>query len=122
VIDPISFAFSLLSADQLRQVVHNPGTVPDAEFGSPGPDFTTVVEESFERYKSAELQERLLRLPYTRERCSYMVHSVPKDDVRRLVGELRPRGEYLFVTDACENYYASFGTSWDEFIKAMKVE
>jgi hypothetical protein len=104
-------------------VIHNPGTPPDAGLASPGPDITTVVEESYAQYRSATLQERLASiLPYERARCSYMVHSVPRGQIGRLVAELRHRGEYLFVTELCEDYYVRFGASWEEFCGAMDVD
>jgi hypothetical protein len=102
-------------------VIHNPGTVPDPEFTNPGPDITTVVEESYANYSKASHQERhnkLLR--YSREKCAYMVHSVPVENMQNLVHELRHRGEYLFVTDLSKDYYCKFGPSWKQFIGAMQ--
>jgi hypothetical protein len=103
-------------------VFHNPGTVPHPDFANPGPDATTVVEESYAQYQSAQLQERLSLVPYDRERCCYMVHSVPREEVRGLVEGLRTRGRYLFVTDVSEHYYVQFGSSWNEFIEAMQLD
>jgi hypothetical protein len=80
------------------------------------------VEESYAQYQSAALQEQLSYLHYDRSRCGYIVHSVPGDEVKRLVHDLRLRGEYLFVTDLCENYYIRFGSSWSDFIEAMQME
>ncbi|KAG9234923.1 Spherulation-specific family 4 [Amylocarpus encephaloides] len=103
-----------------RLVIHNPGTVPDAGLANPGPDVSTVVEESFANYQSAHLQDRLRRLlRYDHGRCSYMVHSVPRHQVVDLVRELRPRGKYIFVTDLHEDYYCHFGPSWGDFVDAM---
>jgi hypothetical protein len=48
-----------------------------------------------------------------------MVHSVPGDDVKPLVKDLRERGEYIFVTDNCEDYYVKFGQYWTDFVEAM---
>jgi hypothetical protein len=48
-----------------------------------------------------------------------MVHSVPEEDLRPLVMDLRERGEYIFVTDNCEEFYCKFGRFWTEFVKAM---
>ena len=105
------------------QVIHNPGTVPDARLAEPGPDVTTVLEEPYKKYRSAALQERLSTLvPYDRPRCSYMVHSVPRDKVTGLVSELRFRGEFLFVTDQRHHFYDRFGSSWSEFVEAMAME
>lgn len=103
-------------------MIHNPGTVPEASLATPGADITTVVEESYAQYQSAWLQERLSSLHYDRTKCSFMVHSVPWDEVEQLVHHLRHRGEYVFVTDLSEHYYSRFGSSWGEFIKAMQME
>jgi hypothetical protein len=101
------------------QVIHNPGTPPDTDLAKPGPDVTTVLEESFASWQSAVVQERLQTVPYGRARCAYMVHSVPKIAIRDLVQELRHRGKYLFVTDLFENYYVGFGSCWKDFVDAM---
>jgi hypothetical protein len=104
-------------------VIHNPGTVPDIALANPGPDITTVVEESFAVYQSAELQQRLSELlQYERQQCAFMVHSAPRENVQGLTQSLRSRGKYLFVTDLYEDYYCHFGPSWAEFCEAMERE
>ncbi|EPE31768.1 cell surface spherulin 4-like protein [Glarea lozoyensis ATCC 20868] len=106
-----------------RLVVHNPGTVPDTGLANPGPDITAVFEESFAAYQSDGLQQRLSNLlRYDRTKCSFMVHSVPREHVRGLTQSLRWRGKYLFVTDLSENYYCRFGPSWASFCEAMARE
>ena len=115
-------AFKLfLNIDLSRQIIHNPGTTVDAKLANahPGPDVTAVVEERFVQYRSAAMQERLSSLRLGRARCCYIVHTVPKDEVKTLVHELRKLGEYVFVTDLCEHYYSRFGPSWKEFVEAM---
>jgi hypothetical protein len=104
-------------------VIHNPGTIPDASLANPGPDVAAVFEASYAEYRSAAIQERLSSLlPYKRNRCAYFVHSVPVEELKRLVLELRHRGGYLFATDLRENFYVRFGPSWREFIAAMQME
>jgi Spherulation-specific family 4 len=83
---------------------------------------STVTEESFTQWQSQAVQQRLSMVPYDYARSAYMVHSVPVDDVRGLVRQLRHRGKYLFVTDLSEHYYVQFGSSWREFIDAMHNE
>ncbi|QDS78008.1 hypothetical protein FKW77_002518 [Venturia effusa] len=104
-----------------RIIIHNPGTTVDAKLAAadPGPDITAVVEESFEQYRSNSMQERLLLNRLDRSKCSYIVHTVPKDELKPLVHQLRKRGEYLFVTDLCADYYSQFGPGWREFIEAI---
>lgn len=48
-----------------------------------------------------------------------MVHSVPEEEVANLTIALRERAEYLFVTSLTENFYESFGPSWETFVAAM---
>ena len=104
-------------------MIHNPGTVPDTALAKPGPDVTTVVEESFVVYQSTELQKRLSKLlRYDREKCSFMVHSVPRVHIQGLTRSLRWRGKYLFVTDLCEDFYCHFGPSFKDFCDAMAGE
>ena len=105
------------------QVIHNPGTVPDASLTYPGPDVTAIVEESYQRYRSVELQEQLSSLlRYDWSRCCYIVHSVPRNEVLQLVLELRHRGKYLFVTELSTDYYVRFAPGWEEFVEAMQIE
>lgn len=107
----------------LGQVIHNPGTIPEATLANPGPDVAAVFEASFAEYRSPAIQERLSSLlPYKRNRCAFFVHSVPAEEVKPLVLELRHRGKYLFATDLRENFYVQFGPSWREFIAAMEME
>ncbi|KAF2010103.1 hypothetical protein BU24DRAFT_444743 [Aaosphaeria arxii CBS 175.79] len=105
-----------------RLVIHNPGTAVDATLAQPGPDLTTVVEDSFANYRTDDYQRWLATSPYNRTRSSYMVHSVPKCEVSALTHELRDRAEYLFVTDLTQAFYESFGPSWAEFVAAVARE
>ncbi|KAF2667968.1 hypothetical protein BT63DRAFT_375237 [Microthyrium microscopicum] len=107
-----------------RLIIHNPGTPPDVEVGNAGADVTTVVEESFASYESPALQEyyaaRYALLPdFDRAKRAYMVHSTPVESLSDLVLRLRDSGDYLFITDLCEDYYCKFGHSWLEFVRAV---
>ena len=109
----------------LRQVIHNPGTIPEAGFAAPGPDVTAVVEEGYATYTSTLVRERLasLRSPhYHRNRSCYIVHSVPPAVQTRLVQDLRQHGAYIFVTDRHMNFYEGFGEHWGDFINAMDLD
>ncbi|KAF1846505.1 uncharacterized protein K460DRAFT_377687 [Cucurbitaria berberidis CBS 394.84] len=103
-----------------RIMVHNPGTAVHAQLASPGPDITVVVETSYGYYVTDEYQNWLATSPYDRSRTSYMVHSVPEEEVENVTMKLRERAEYLFVTSACERFYEGFGPSWDRFVAAME--
>lgn len=65
------------------------------------------------------MQERLLLHQLDRSKCCFIVHTVPKEELKLLVHDLRQRGEYLFVTDLCADYYSQFGPGWKDFIEAM---
>ncbi|KAF1934962.1 hypothetical protein EJ02DRAFT_460788 [Clathrospora elynae] len=102
-----------------RMAVHNPGTAVNTGLATPGPDITVVVETSYEHFVTEEYQEWLAISPYDRSRSCYMVHSVPEQEVECLAIELRERAEYMFVTSATVDFYASFATSWETFVAVM---
>jgi len=83
------------------------------------PEITAVFEESYSRYRSCGLNERKALDVYDRKGASYILHSVPREQVKALVRELRPRAEYIFITDRRSKYYEGFGDSWNDFIRAM---
>ena len=93
-----------------------------AGLANPGPDLTVVVEESFARFQTAPYQGWLSSCPYGRARRAYMLHSVPRHELKRLVHELRHDAAYLFVTDLCEDFYCRFGSCWTDFLAAMQME
>jgi hypothetical protein len=101
------------------KVIHNPGSAPDSRFADPGPDVTTVFEESYANFQTAKHQQWLSTSPYERERTNYMVHAVPEEGIERFVYELRRHAKYLFVTDLKVEYYHSLGKSWDHFVAAL---
>ncbi|KAI9050300.1 hypothetical protein LZ554_005467 [Drepanopeziza brunnea f. sp. 'monogermtubi'] len=103
-----------------RMTIHNPGTVPDPEFACPGPDITTIFETEYKEFKDVDVQQRITNLlRYDRDRCSYMVLSVPRSDVDVLVPELKRRAKYVFVTESKKGWYEKFSDGWERFIEAM---
>lgn len=100
-------------------MIHNPGTAVDARLADPGPDVTTVVENTYEQFQTPAYQEWLSTSPYDRSRSSIMVHSTPVHKVRQLTHGLRQRAAYIFITSLTKAYYQSFGPSWMPFIEAM---
>ncbi|KAF1992691.1 hypothetical protein P154DRAFT_625923 [Amniculicola lignicola CBS 123094] len=102
-----------------RTVIHNPGTAVDARLAQPGPDITTVVEQGHAEFETAEAQNWLSTSPYDRSRSCYMVHSAPETRIKDITCELRRRAEYLFVTSLRQDFYESFGPSWQNFVNAM---
>jgi hypothetical protein len=105
--------------NQSTKIIHNPGTVPDRELTQARPEVTAVFEEGYSRYRSCGQGEQRALDAYDRKGASYILHSVPRNQVIPLVRELRPRAEYIFVTDRQTRYYEGFGESWNDFIRAM---
>lgn len=102
-----------------KLIIHNPGTVPDKELTQTRPEVTAVFEESYSRYRACGQNEQRALAAYDRKGASYILHSVPRNQVIPLVRELRPRAEYIFVTDRDTRFYEGFGESWSDFIRAM---
>lgn len=102
------------------QTIHNPGTVPDPDYAMPGPDITTIFETGYKDYQDREVQKRISDLlRYSRDRCCYMVLSVPRADVDALVPELKRRAKYVFVTESKKGWYEKFSDGWERFVAAM---
>lgn len=100
------------------QVIHNPGTIPDARFDDSSTDITVVFEGSYSDLQSQQAQ--LASLPEGRSHYSYMLHSVPaKTDLGKFVDSLSQHAEFLFLTSLTQNYYESFGSQWEEFVDAI---
>lgn len=78
-----------------------------------------MFEQSYSRYKACGDGERRALASYDRKGCSYILHSVPKGQMRSVVQDMRRRAEYIFVTELSSKFYESFGPSWSEFIRAM---
>lgn len=92
----------------------------DRRLAQPGPDITAVAEVGYAQFATEEYQGWLATSPYGREKSCYLIHSAPIEEVERLVGELRGRAAYLFITSVAEGCYQSFGKCWDVFVKAMR--
>ena len=105
----------------IGQVIHNPGTPPDAELADPGPDVIITCEEPYHRYRGKEVQQRLKEYHYDRAKSGYMISAVPGDEIGQIVQELCHRGAYLFVTALVDDFYESFGKSWGDFVAAMEL-
>lgn len=102
--------------------MHNPGTAVHAGLAEPGPDLTTIIEEAWPSYQTKEYQDWLATSPYDRTRTCAMMNAVPKDDVPEVTRMMRDRADFLFVTDLEENFYESFGASWDSFVETYHLQ
>ncbi len=118
----ISTALTIKTTDSvLGQVMHNPGTLPDSRLTTASePDVTIVCEESLEKYRTWDPQQRILLEAWPRARCCIMLHTVPQKQISVMVEELRSRAGYVFITElgagAC---YQSWGSGCEEFVVSM---
>jgi len=103
-----------------KQVIHNPGTIPDAGYNDTNTDITVVFEESYPAYQAKHAS--LESLPANRSAYSFMINSVPimdVDNLRQFVDKLSQLAEFLFITSNTEDFYESFGRQWDNFTSVI---
>jgi hypothetical protein len=70
-------------------------------------------------YIGEGVQKRLGELPLDRARSIYQISGIPREQIRDAVHELCKRGQYVFATDLVDDFYESFGPSWEDFISAV---
>lgn len=103
------------------QIIHNPGTIPDARYADQNTDVTVVFEQSYTLYQTK--QADLESLTADRIHYSYVVHSLPTSmneaDLRKFSDTLSHHAGYLFLTDLDTDYYESFGPNWSKFVDGM---
>ncbi|KAF2126990.1 cell surface protein [Dothidotthia symphoricarpi CBS 119687] len=110
----------LLGQRLVRLIFHNPGTPPDSELASPAiVDVIITCEEPYQRYSGEQVQTRLREYFVDRTRSGYQISDVSRNVIRKVVGELRHKGAYIFATSLVEDFYESFGECWREFVSAM---
>jgi hypothetical protein len=130
------------------QIIHNPGTPPDYGLAPPpapfpstikstpittdiepdkdassptyGPDIILTCEEPHAQYLSSEVQRRLEEYYYPPSRSGYMISGVPLGEIAEVVQDLKGRGRYVFATDLVDDFYESFGESWNDFVAAVE--
>lgn len=101
------------------QIVHNPGTLPDEQLAAMKPEVTAIFEQSYELYKSADVQQQLQNDRYDFAASCLFVHSTPAAEIPAVTREAGQRGKYIFVTDLTANYYNSFGPGWGVFVETV---
>ncbi|KAJ5885019.1 hypothetical protein N7495_009529 [Penicillium taxi] len=104
-------------------IVHNPGAVPDSRYLTSA-DSTVVFEGTYSTF-----QERLGAKIFTaipdsnRTELCAVLHSIPSDvtgsQLRSLVKQVRGVSDEIFMTHLSDDYYASFGPQWAEFVDQM---
>lgn len=106
----------------IAQVVHNPGVVPDSRYLSSA-NSTVVFEGTYDSFMERH-RAKLLKIPSSnRGQLCALIHSVPDSirgsDLRGLVKRVRKVAEGVFITHLSTDYYAEFGTKWEEFVRLM---
>ena len=104
----------------MTQIIHNPGTTIDPRLDSPNTDITVIFEGSYQYYQ--EQEGTLSSLQENRLRSSYLIHSLPSMGFRDLgsfVDSISMHAGIFFVTDLDKDYYESFGSNWEKFIRVM---
>ena len=115
-----------------KQVLHNPGTMPDPELVDPHlssnrsrfvPDVAAVFEASYAEYMAPSewMQAQMKKCRLDRSRKAYFIHSVPVERVKGLTMRVRQEAGHVFVTDLKEGFYCSFDRSWQQFVQAMAM-
>lgn len=100
------------------QIIHNPGTIPDARLNDSLIDVTVIFESSFDQFQESE--QALQSLSGHRSSYSIMIHSVPPGgEIRKLLRSMSLTAEYLFLTTADAGYYEHFSDSWNKMVKNM---
>lgn len=112
------------------QIIHNPGTIPDAKMLSPAIcDLSVVFEGTYSTYQiygfGKQISTLLASSKCGREKLACIVHAVPSalnsNDVLALVNGLRTMVGSVFLTALSVDYYASFSPRWAEFADEMAV-
>ncbi|KAI9927822.1 hypothetical protein ASPWEDRAFT_41943 [Aspergillus wentii DTO 134E9] len=104
-------------------VVHNPGTVPDSRYLSTA-DSTVVFEATYNTFQERQGVKLFKQIPDSNrgELCA-VIHSVPSNiqgsKLKSLVKQTRKAADEVFITHLSDDYYASFGGGWVDFVKLM---
>jgi hypothetical protein len=80
-----------------------------------------VSEEPYEKYRTDDVGNRIAEFSLDWERNIYQISGIPIDQITTEVHELCRRGKYIFATDLVDDFYESFGPSWEAFVEAVKT-
>lgn len=111
----------------LPQTLFNPGCVPDSRYLALA-DNTLVCEASYSTFRSEEVVQALSTVNYDKSKLSVVIHSVPDSIVSntaefsQLIDHVRSSAYRAFVTDLSVDYYATFGSSWVDFVNLMAAK
>jgi hypothetical protein len=110
----------------LKQIIHNPGTIPDARFLS-SCNLTVVFEGTYSTYQiygfSKTISSFQLSAKCERQALACIIHALPttlsSNDMNSLVEDVRSLAGSIFMTGLSVDYYASFWQGWAEFVNEM---
>ncbi len=75
--------------------MHNPGTLPDDELTAAcRPDVTAVCEESLDKYRSHNVQQKAALETRPRAQCCMILHTLPQRQIPELVQEMSQNAAY----------------------------
>lgn len=111
------------NAASMRQIIHNPGTLPDSQLVLNTTSITVVFEQSYDHYKTSQ-ESRLSAVADTTDRDSwaYIFHSVQQmgnSSMDSFVREISHQAAYLYATTRSTEYYEHFDTRLEEFCDAV---
>ncbi|PGH17213.1 hypothetical protein AJ80_04922 [Polytolypa hystricis UAMH7299] len=104
-------------------VVHNPGTVPEPPYLTLA-DGNVVFEGPYDLFCARWNADIFAGIPpESRSKLCCIIHSVPRDvsgdTLKSLVSDVRSIADEVFITHLSQDYYASFGSGWSEFVNLM---
>lgn len=104
-----------------RQVILNPGTIPDKGLAVPNADITVAFEQSYNHYKTNQ-ESALKSLDEDRDSLAYIFHSVPdmsEGGLKSFVDDISHRAAYLYLTTRTDQYYEHFDSQLEQFCDAV---
>lgn len=106
-------------ATKSKQIMHNPGTPPDAPLAHTA-DVIVTCEEPFQRYQCGDVRAHYTRFNYAQAISACQISATPRDEIVALTQNLRRIYAYIFVTDLIDNFYESFGSGLKKFVYALE--
>ena len=108
------------------QIIHNPGTIPDARFLS-SCNLTVVFEGTYSTYQIYGFSKTISSFQSSseceRDALACIVHGLPanlsSNDMNNLVRDVRSLAGSVFMTGLSVDYYASFWQGWAGFVNEM---
>jgi hypothetical protein len=108
------------------QIIHNPGTIPDARYLS-SCNISIVFEGTYSTYHAYGFDKIISsfqsKAHCERDALACMIHGLPanisSNDLNGLVRDVRSIAGSAFMTGLSVDYYASFWSGWAGFVNEM---